>query len=134
VPNPDQRDSDGDTLGDYCDRCPFDPLPEAVCCQCIPSVCISFSNPAGKGSGIVSWRTVAEVDLVGFHVVSYDNQGNRTQLNPALIRCEECFTGLGHSYATIIPKHKSGHDVFIEMLRSSGTLQVFGPAVKDCTP
>lgn len=134
VPNPDQRDSDGDTLGDYCDRCPFDPHPEAVCCQCIPSVCISFSSPIGKGSGIVSWRTLAEVDLIGFHVVSYDNQGNRTQLNPVLIRCEECSTGLGHSYATIIPKHKSGHDVFIEMLRVPGPVQVHGPAVKDCTP
>ena len=77
---------------------------------------------------------MAEVDLLGFHVVSYDNQGNRTQLNPVLIRCEECFTGLGHSYATIIPKHKSGHDVFIEMIRVPGTVQTHGPALKDCTP
>jgi len=133
-PNRDQRDSDGDRLGDYCDRCPFDPNPEAVCCQCIPNVCISFSNPIGRGSGTVSWRTIAEVDLVGFNVVTVDNQGQRRQLNPVLIRCEECFTGLGHVYTTIIPKHRSGHNVLVEMLRLNGSVYVWGPAVKDCTP
>ena len=133
-PNSDQRDSDGDFLGDRCDPCPYDPSPVAVCCQCIPDVCISLTSPIGKGSGIVSWRTIAEYDLVGFNVVTIDNQGSRKQLNPALIRCEECFTGLGHVYATIIPKHKSGHAVFVEMLRLTGIAQVQGPAVKDCAP
>lgn len=133
-PNSDQRDSDGDLLGDRCDHCPYDPSPVAVCCQCIPDVCISFSSPIGKGSGIVSWKTIAEYDLIGFNVVTIDNQGNRMQLNPALIRCEGCFTGQGHTYATIIPKHKSGHAVFVEMLRLTGTVEVQGPAAKDCAP
>ena len=53
------------------------------------------------------------------------------QLNPALIRCEECVTLNGHGYAYIIPKHKSGRHIFIEMLRLSGTVHVFGPAIRE---
>ena len=75
-----------------------------------------------------------EVDIVGFNVVTLDSKGNVVQLNPALIRCEECVTGLGHRYDTIIPKHKGGHDIFLETLRVSGAFQVNGPAIRDCTP
>jgi hypothetical protein len=31
-------------------------------------------------------------------------------------------------YTYIIPKHRSGRNIFIEMLRVNGTIQVFGPA------
>jgi hypothetical protein len=63
-------------------------------------------------------------------VVIIDSKGVRTQQNVALIRCEECITGNGHSYSFIIPKHKSGHSIFVEMLRQNGTVQVFGPAAR----
>jgi hypothetical protein len=56
----------------------------------------------------------------------------RIQQNSALIRCEECITGNGHHYEFIIPKHKSGHDIFIEMLSLNGTVRVFGPAARGC--
>jgi len=78
----------------------------------------------------VSWRTNVEVDILGFNVVTFDSKGTRTQLNPVLIPCEECISGVGHVYAYVIPKHKSGHGIFVEQLRLNGSVQVFGPAVK----
>ena len=51
-------------------------------------------------------------------------------MNPALVLCEECVTGVAHSYSFIVPKHKSGHNIFIEMLRINGIVQVFGPATR----
>jgi len=134
VSNPSQADQDHDGFGDACDTCPTIPNPDqnpCVCAECnIINITISFSSPFGKGSGLVSWMTPSEIDLLGFNIVMFDNKGNRTQLNPALIPCEECVTGVGHLYNYIIPKHKSGHNVFVEQLRMNGVVQLFGPAVK----
>ncbi|HXU12846.1 MAG TPA: hypothetical protein VN898_12840, partial [Candidatus Binatia bacterium] len=96
--------------------------------QSVTDIGISFSSPAGKGSGIVSWRTTAELSVRGFNVVLVDNRGNRTPLNPVLIPCQECLTGLGASYSSIVPKHKSGKGVFVEMILSDGTVRTYGPA------
>lgn len=132
VANPDQVDTDFDSIGDLCDNCPTIPnvnQDPCVCSDCgLPNVTISFSSPLGKGSGLVTWTSVREVDIIGFNVVEFTNKGERIQLNPALIRCEECITGVGHTYTYIIPKHRSGRNIFIEMLRVNGTIQVFGPA------
>jgi hypothetical protein len=32
-----------------------------------------------------------------------------------------------------VPKHKSGRDVFIEMLHLDGRVEAFGPAEKNCS-
>ena len=79
---------------------------------------------------MVSWSTGREIDVIGFNVVEIDKKGARTQLNPVLIRCEECVTGAGHTYSTIIPKHKSGRGIYVELLRVNGTSQLSGPAVR----
>src|SRR5437867_1500251 len=133
VTNQDQSDRDFDTIGDACDNCPDTPNRDqnpAVCTQFVKNITISFTSVLGKGSGTVEWITTAEVDLLGFNVVTIDAKGARTQQNTALIRCEECVTSVGHSYSFIVPKHKGGHNIFIEMLRVNGTLQVFGPATR----
>jgi hypothetical protein len=90
---------------------------------------LSLSSPAGKGSGTVTWTTNAESDLLGFNVVQITNQG-RSQVNAALIPCEQCSSGRGAAYATIIPKHKSGKSIFIEAVHADHTVETFGPAVK----
>ena len=131
-PNPDQADFDHDGRGDVCDPCPL--FPDVLdCTQKVASVCISFTSPLGKGSGTVSWRTEYETSVVGFNVVTINMKG-RVQQNTAIVRCEECATGDGHTYEFIIPKHKSGHNLYIEMLQVNGVIQTYGPAVRDCTP
>ena len=134
VPNPDQRDMDNDGYGDVCDNCPTIPNANQDGCVCDncdrPFVTISFSSKLSKGSGLVTWNSASESDVLGFNIVELTHKGERIQLNQVLIPCEECVTGLGHIYSFIIPKHKSGRNIFIEMLRVNGTIQTFGPAIR----
>jgi hypothetical protein len=133
VPNPGQENKDLDCQGDACDNCPTIPNCDQnplVCAQLCENVGISFSSPLGKGSGTVSWDTTREIDLLGFNIVEIDSKGTRTQLNTGLVRCIECQTGVGSTYLQPIPKHKSGHNIFVEMLRVNGNVQVCGPAVR----
>src|SRR6267142_1502307 len=133
IPNPGQENMDLDCQGDVCDNCPTIPNCDQnpqVCAQVCENVAISFSSPLGKGSGTVFWDTTREIDLIGFNIVELDSKGNRTQLNPSLIRCFECVTGVGNLYSQPVPKHKSGHNIFVEMLRVNGNVQVCGPAVR----
>jgi thrombospondin type 3 repeat protein len=132
VSNPDQRDGDFDRIGDACDNCPTIPnvtQDPCVCAECIPlNITITFDSLIGKGSGLVTWYTPIERDVLGYNVVVIDNKGGRIQQNLVLIPCEECVTGQGHGYTFIIPKHKSGHNEYIEMVRLNGNIAVFGPA------
>jgi putative metal-binding protein len=134
VANPNQSDIDFDRIGDVCDNCPTIPNTNqdpCVCSQCgVGIVLINYSSPYGKGSAVVTWDTFSEVDVIGFNIIMYDQKGNRTQLNPVLIPCEECVTGVGHVYTYIIPKHKSGHNIFVEMYQLNGNVQVSGPAAR----
>ena len=132
--NPDQADGDGDGVGDVCDNCPYNWNPDQnpeVCSPCDFTLTISFDSSVGKGSGTVSWRTCTEVDIFGFNVVVFNSRGERIQLNDVLILPEAGPPpNSGATYNYIIPKHKSGQGIYLEMLRDNGLTHVFGPATK----
>jgi N-acetylneuraminic acid mutarotase len=120
VPNPDQSDLDLDGLGDLCDPCPCLAPADVVCTEPVITASISFRSEIGRGSGTVSWMTQFERDVVGFNVVVLDAKGNFVPLNSVLIPCEACLTCEARTYAYIIPKHKSGRDLYIEVVHLDG--------------
>jgi hypothetical protein len=134
VDNPAQEDQDFDRIGDACDVCPTIPNANqdpAACDQRIDPITISFSGPLGRGSGIVTWTTTHEVDVASFNIVVFDSQGIRNQQNTAPIECEECITGAPHTYLLTVPKHKSGKNIFVELVRMNGTVELWGPATRE---
>jgi hypothetical protein len=97
----------------------------------VSDLAIRFSGDLGKGSGTVTWRTSSECDLTGFNVIVRDAQDRRTQLNSVLIPCEACVTGEGRSYAFPIPKHRSGRNLFLEVIHLRGAIRTVGPAQRE---
>ncbi len=124
VTNPDQADCDQDGLGDLCEINPCN-LPQEV-----EGVTIHYTHPLGRGSAVVSWTTTHEFDVVGFNVVVLDNRGVRIQQNRFLIPCTQCATGRGSDYSFVIPKHKSGRNVYVEMICTGDCARLWGPAVR----
>lgn len=92
---------------------------------------ISFKSPLGKGSGTAQWTTRCETALVGFNVVTIDGDGVRTQLNNTTIPCESCLAGGRQEYSSPVPKHKSGRNIFVEVLHIGGRIETLGPAVRE---
>ena len=134
-------DADSDGVPDSCDNCPgaanrlqLDCNANGVGDACDPSlydVRVLTNTAEGKGSGEVIWTTVCETDLRGFNVLMIDPQGGRTRLNTVPIPCSSCITGLPGVYSTLIPKHKSGRNIYLEVLHRTSVNLIVGPAVKE---
>lgn len=91
---------------------------------------IAFSSPLGHDSGTVSWGTEREIDLVGFNIIVL--QGSLAiRQNDVLIPCEGCVTGSGHDYTYIVPKHRSGRNLYVEVVRLDGSIVRVGPASRE---
>jgi hypothetical protein len=61
-------------------------------------------------------------------VVTFDSRGRRSQVNPVIIPCTQCITGLGDDYAAVIPRHKSAKVFFVEVVHIGGRVETFGPS------
>jgi hypothetical protein len=130
VPNPDQEDFDQDGLGDLCDPCPCLAPRDAICTAPDVTATLSFDSEIGRGSGTVSWTTRSELGLRGFNIVVLDPRGSATDLNATLIPCQSCLACEGRTYTYIIPKHKSGRDVYVEAVATDGVVARY-PALRE---
>jgi hypothetical protein len=105
-------------------------VPVDACLQRVVDVSLELADSTARGSAIVHWTSVGETDVRGFNLVRIDDRGERATLNVALIPCEECVTGLSHSYSSFVPRHKNGQNVYVQVIRTDGREEIYGPAVK----
>ncbi len=97
----------------------------------VSDILINFTSGPGKGAGLLTWTTDLEFDLLGFNVVTLDARGSRVQLNSVVIPCEECITVGGHTYTFLVPMHKSGRNIYIEVVHVDHKVDVFGPSRRE---
>ena len=98
--------------------------------QAPPPLEIDASVAFTGKSGVMTWTTNAESNLVGFNIVEQTPHGTK-QVNTALIPCAQCVTGVGDTYRFFVPRHRSGRSLFIQAVYTDRTTELFGPARRE---
>jgi hypothetical protein len=116
-------------------RPPFPCLPSPSdepgrCAEDVTDARLTFGVPAGRGAGLVTWRTTHEYDVTGFNLVEIDNSGHLLRLNDTPIPCAECSGGGAAGYSFPVPRSSGHRDVYIQRLSRSEPPRLFGPVVK----
>jgi len=85
-----------------------------------------------SGKTDISWDTTAELTTVGFNVIGTNRNGRDVQLNTRLIPAKHGTTGEGASYSISLTasalKSKGSTAVYIEIVKTNGAKERFGPA------
>jgi hypothetical protein len=78
----------------------------------------------------VNWDTGVELTTAGFNLIGTKKGGNDVQLNSSLIAAKEGTTGKGASYSATFDANqmKGSTLVYVEIVKTDGTKQRFGPA------
>ena len=84
-----------------------------------------------QGKGTVSWSTGIETITSGFNVIgTKKGGGNETKLNASIIPAKEGTTGKGADYTVTFDASqlKGSSSIYIEIVRTDGSKERFGPA------
>lgn len=93
-----------------------------------PAVVDFTLRPAAPpGTFAVSWRTIAESEVVGFRLVALSRSG-AVLPGDVQVECRECDTRLGAAYEAPVPRPPKGFAYYLDLLRRDGTAERFGPA------
>ncbi|HEV8337333.1 MAG TPA: hypothetical protein VGR67_13025 [Candidatus Polarisedimenticolia bacterium] len=86
------------------------------------------SKTSGKAN--VSWDTTAELTVAGFNLIGTKKSGGEVQLNSSLIPAKKGTTGEGASYSADLKAGdlKGSTAVFVEVVKTNGAKERFGPA------
>ena len=89
---------------------------------------LTASKAVGKVN--VSWDTTAELSTAGFNLIGVKKSGGQVQINSALIPAQEGTSGAGASYSINLgPRDLKGSTaVYVELVKTSGAKELFGPA------
>jgi len=90
----------------------------------------SINASKSQGKGTVIWSTGIETMTAGFNVIGTKKNGGETKLNGSLIAAKEGTTGKGASYTATFDaaQLKGSTSVFVEIVKTDGSKERFGPA------
>jgi hypothetical protein len=113
--NPDQKDSDGDGIGDLCD-------PTLIQLS-------SFTATAGLGRVVLAWSTEAEIDNAGFNLYRSESaDGTCSKVNDSLIPARGTPTqGASYSFTDADAKNRSTYYYKLEDIDLNGKSTMHGP-------